>query len=427
MAGPAEPPGAQADRLLVAAALACATLVFLPMLGHSFFRDDFQWVERAIDARPHPARWFTIAGTDFRPLASLSFVLNLMTSGLSPAGYYLFNLLLHLSNVALLMMLAFRLSGGSRRATGIAGLLFGVGFAHYGEAVYWICGRTGPIADFFMLATLIAHWDSRAQGRRKERALALLFFGLALLAKETAAILLPLLAALEWAHPARRGRLPAAVADTARRLAPYALMLVPYLAFQFLGWRAGSPILSQEWVVGPHAVTNLLEYAARMFLPLSPSSMLVRLPRPLLPVLEGLQIALMAALPLAWIALLFAPLPRAMKFALLWIPLTILPVVFFTYRTSTRYLYTPAMGVAMFAGMALDAWMTPPRRERRALRRRAMTAWAALLLVVVIQAAVMGMILRRHRELERAEGAERWPRLEARARAAGIDPAMAKP
>jgi len=418
------------DRALVVGAFACAMLVFLPLLGHSFYRDDFGWVERAIDAAPHPVRWFTLAGTDFRPLASLSFVLNLKASGLAPAGYYAFNLLLHLANVALLMALVLRLSGGSLRAAGIAGLLFGVGFAHYGEAVYWICGRTGPIADLFMLATLVAHWDGLARGKAKVRAPALAFFGLALLAKETAAILLPLVALLEWAHPARRGSLLASATDAARRLAPYAAMLLAYVAFQFLWWRAGSPILAREYVFGPHAVTNLLEYATRMFVPLNPTSMMVSLPPRFLPLLRGLDVALMIALPLAWIALLLAPLPRVAKFALVWIPLTILPVVFFTYRTSARYLYTPGMGVAILAGLGIAAWTSPTGGRTRGGRTRGgrtIAALFAIALIVLLQAAVMTVILRRHRQFERAEGEESWVHLRAHAQAAGIDPGRAGP
>src|SRR5262245_11519712 len=246
-------------------------------------------------------------------------MLNLALSGLEPLGYYLFNLVLHLAVTALLMAFVFRLSGGSTRVAGLAGLLFGAGFAHYGEAVYWIAGRTGPIADLFMLATLITHWDSRARNRTGTRALSLLFFGLSLLAKETAAILIVLLFVLEWAHPARRGRLLASFIETALRLLPHATMLAVYLAFTFLGWRANSPILTNEYVLGWHAVTNLLEYGVRMFLPITTTSMLVTLPDALLPTLRGLELGLTFGLPLCWIALMLLPLPRAARFALWWI------------------------------------------------------------------------------------------------------------
>ena len=413
---------AATDRGLVVAAFVCATLVFVPMLGHTFYRDDFRWVERAISAEPDPAQWFTLAGTDFRPLASLSFILNLKTSGLAPFGYYLFNLLLHLANVALLMAFVHRLSGGSLRAAGIAGLLFGTAFANYGEAIYWICGRTGPIADFFVLATLIGHWDGRARGASGPRILAWTSFALALLSKESAVVLLPLLAVVEWAHPARRGTLFAGLGGAMRRLAPYAAMAAVYVPFQFLVWRAHSPILASEWVVGPHVLTNLVEYAVRMFLPLTPSSMMMPLPSAVASPFAFLEQALKIVLPLAWIVALRSPLPRAVKLALWWIPLTILPVTFFTYRTSTRYLYAPSMGVAMLAGLGLAAWMEAAVASGRDARRvRAVVAIAALAVAIVVQAAMMGVVLRRHHAQELREAPEERARLRAHAEASGFD------
>jgi hypothetical protein len=425
MAAPAVAESGKVDRLLVLAAFACAVLAFLPMLGHSFYRDDFRWVARTIAAAPHPERWFTLAGSDFRPLASLSFVLNLKASGTAPAGYYAFNLALHLAVTALLMAFTYRLSGGSTRAAGVAGILFGVAFANYGESVYWICARTGPIADIFVLATLIAHWDGRTRDHVRERSIALACFGLALFAKETAAVLLPLLALVEWVHPSRRGPLGERLKSSALRLAPYAAMLIAWLAFQFLVWRAGSPILEREWVAGPHVATNLLEYAVRMFLPLNASSMMVTAPKVVVPLVRAADVALLVLLPVFWLVLLVAPVPRAVKFAAWWIPITILPVTFFTYRTSVRYLYTPSMGVAMLAGLGIAAW-TGPRRGR-VPRGKTGLALAALALVVVVQVAVMGFILARHRALERAEGVEEWARLQAVARAAGLDPGPARP
>ena len=40
----------RSSRLLAPLALAYGALVFLPMLGNSFHRDDFAWVERALAA-----------------------------------------------------------------------------------------------------------------------------------------------------------------------------------------------------------------------------------------------------------------------------------------------------------------------------------------------------------------------------------------
>ena len=397
------------SRLLAPSALAYGAAVFLPMLANSFYRDDFGWVERAVAAGGDPARWFLLAKTDFRPLASLSFVLNLATSGLDPAGYYAFNLLLHLAVVAALMALVRRISGGDGRAAALAGLLFAGAVGNYGEAVIWICGRTGPIADLFMLLALVAHWDWRERGRPRARALSLAAFALALLGKESASVLLPLLVALDWVHAGRSGRAlgPRPVAA----FAPHALVLAAYLAFQFGYWRAGSPIVGGEFVIGRHVESNLREYLVRMFIPVSPTSMFVALKPTFVPLLAKAYAVLGYVIPAALLAILASRAPRPVKFALVWIPLTLLPVLFFNFRTSARYLYAPSMGLAMALGLLGAAWWA--RSHARGTTGRRWIAGAALVALLAVQAGIMQVILRRHAALERAEGAEPWAHLRA--------------
>jgi hypothetical protein len=389
------------QRLLPFAAILLGLVVFLPMLWHTFYRDDFGWVERAIDALPHPAQWFFLAKSDFRPLSSLSFVLNLAIGGLDPRGYYALNLLFHLANVALLMALVRRISGGSTLAAGIAGLIAACAFGNYGEAVHWISGRTEPIADVFVLGALIAHWDWLARGRGRDRVIAVLCFALALLGKESAVILLPLLWLLEWAHPARPGAHGAIT-----RHAPYAVLLAAYLVFEFGYWRAGSTIQGSEYAFGWHAVTNLFEYLVRMWLPVSPTSMLVSLPAAALPALRVAYVVLAVAIPLAGLFLLSRPIPRAQKFALLWIPIALLPVIWFTFRTNTRYLYLPSLGLAAFLGMAAAEVL-----ERSPVRSRRIAVSVALKIALIVQVGVLQVILLRRATVERAEGPARWAEL----------------
>ena len=358
-------------RWLPPAALLLGALVFLPMFGHPFFRDDLGWVERARAALPHPAQWWAIAKTDFRPLASFSFVLDYAAVKLDPRGYHLFDLLLHLVDVSLLMALVRRLSGGSGWAAGVAGLLFACAFGNYGEAVYWISGRTGPLADAFVLAALIAHWD-HLEGTGPSGS-ALFLFVVALLAKETAVMLVPLLVMLEWAHGP----------VSWRRVAPFALLAAAYVAFVFLVWRAGSAVVGGDFALGPHVARNLVEYLVRMFVPLA------RIP-------HGVALPLGAVLAVLFAWLLTRRIPRTWKFALLWIPVTILPVAFLDLRSSTRYLYLPSMGLAALLGMAwASAWATAP------VRRRGLAVGIALALAV--QVAVMQVVLARRGELARRE------------------------
>ena len=404
-------------RWLAPLALLYGVLVFVPMLANSFWADDFGWVDRAMDALGHPWAWLAPAKTDFRPLANLSFLLNLALSGLRPAGYYAFNLLLHLGVVMLVIALARRVTA-SRLAAGIAGLLFAGGVGNYGEAILWICGRTGPIADLFMLGALIFHWETLEHGRPRDRLLSVACFALALLSKESAVVTLPLMALLDWTHAGGTSRRFAVRAAT---YLPSLALLAGYLAFQFLGLRAGSPILKSEYVLGPHAFFNLLEYLVRMVLPVTPTSILLPVPAALRPALTGTFTLLMAGIPLFWLGLVLRRrTSRPVRFGILWMLVTLLPYVFFTYRTSTRYLYTPAIGFVLVLGAwAADWWSRSGAASPGSTARR---RWAIVALAVLLgaQAVVMEVIIhRRHVEQQGQDPALQQELLD-HARALGI-------
>jgi len=388
------------------------------MLRNGFWKDDFGWVSRAMDAWGDPARWFALAKSDFRPLAGLTFLLNLALSGIAPAGYYAFNLLLHLAVTALVMALCRRVTG-SALAAGLAGLLFAGGFGHYGDAVIWISGRTGPLADVFILGALIFHWDALERGRARDRGLSVACFALALLAKETAVVALPLLLLLEWAHGPfvrpeanLRGRLLAYV--------PYALLLAGYVAFQLAVVRKSSAIVGTDYAFGPHAAGHMVEFLARMFLPVVPSSRFVSAPGAARPLLAVLLPALEVVVPVFWLLLLLRPgTSRAVRFGILWMPITLLPVVFLTFRPITRYLYEPAIGLAIVVGSwGAAAWARVAASPRRMLGRA--TALSALLALLALQAIVIQVVIRKHRLDERAQDPAASVELEAKARALGF-------
>lgn len=405
-------PAALPERLLPPLALLFGALVFLPVLGNSFWADDYGWVSRAMAMLHHPEQWLAPTKSDYRPLASLSFLLNLRLSGIDPAGYYAFNLVLHLAVAALVMALARRLTG-SRLAAGLAGLLFAAGVGHYGEAITWICGRTGPLADLCSLAALLFHWEALERGRARDRALSVACFALALSARESAVMLPVLLLLLEWARGATLRELLAP-----RRLAtylPYAVLLAADLIYEFGILRAGSPILQSEYVVGPHAAAHFAEYLVRMFLPVIPSSILVPVSPALRAPLQALFAVLMVGVPLLWLVVwLRSGASRAVRFGVLWMAITLLPYVFFTFRTSTRYLYTPAIGLALVLAVAGERALRSPS----AMRRRA--ALVALALLLIAQAAVIQVIIRRHGAEQRAQSPTLDRDLRDQARSLGI-------
>ena len=101
----------------------------------------------------------------YRPFLPLSLLIDRQWWGLEPFGYHLTNLILHLANVVLVVLLGTMLAGS--RSVGIAaGILFGLHPAQT-EAVDWVSGRTDLIAAFFSLSAVIGYlcW-SRSAGWR---------------------------------------------------------------------------------------------------------------------------------------------------------------------------------------------------------------------------------------------------------------------
>lgn len=159
----------------------------------------------------------------YRPLATVSYLLDYTFWKLDPRGYHLTNLALHAFASALVVAVSRRL-GWTARSAALAGLLFAAHPIH-SESVAWIAGRTDPLA--FVLA-LTATWFALAPTPLARHKLAsAAAFALALLAKETAVVVPLWVAAFLFV----RGDQARAVAA---RILPYAGVLAAYVVWRFL-------------------------------------------------------------------------------------------------------------------------------------------------------------------------------------------------
>jgi len=156
--------------------LAAALAAFGASLGSGFHFDDYAiFSDRAITS---PRGWMEIWSlSQTRPLTYLTFWLNYRLGGRHAIGYHALNLALHLAAVLLLYECLRRLAAG--RAAWIAAALFAV-HPVQAESVDYIWGRSIVLAAVFCFAALLAWTQERPW-------LAVVFFGLALLAKEECA------------------------------------------------------------------------------------------------------------------------------------------------------------------------------------------------------------------------------------------------
>lgn len=135
----------------------------------------------------------------FRPFVIFAYGFDHWLWGMSPFGFVATNIMLHLVATLLVMLCCARLLGWGIGAW-IAGLSFATHLAHF-ENLYYIAGRTTTIAAIALLAAIWLHLRTRDRpSPARQVAVAFLYF-LALLGKESTALLPALLILLDLSVP----------------------------------------------------------------------------------------------------------------------------------------------------------------------------------------------------------------------------------
>jgi protein O-mannosyl-transferase len=130
------------------------------------------------------------------PLSLLSYQLNYAFGELSPFGYHLFNLLLHILNALLVSVLAL---GLSRRpwAAAFCGVLFALHPLHT-EAVAWASARKDVLAAFFALASMVSYLRYLDGRKASWLAASAMLFVLGLMSKASILLLPLVLLLIAW-------------------------------------------------------------------------------------------------------------------------------------------------------------------------------------------------------------------------------------
>lgn len=326
----------------------------------------------------------------YRPLMHVFYLATYQLFGPRPWAFHALSVLLHACNAVLVLFLARRVVGhphgkgpgsAARALPGLAaGVLFGVHPVNT-EAVAWAAGIPELSYSFFVLLALLMHIDA-AEGRHGARWAAGVAFMMALLCKETALALLPLIAALEctWREPPQLG--------VVRRCLPLAAALGIYgvLRLAAIGGLGGMPPLP------PYAGMGRTLYAANAlrFLALYLGKLVWPVPLNAFHVIEPL------VSPLAWQACVSALVIGAsvvatalagrrrhvacLALVVVIVPLlpTLLVPIYSHVPFSERYLYLPSVGLSLLVALLLQA-----------LDRRGARALAAGMAAIVVLAAVL--------------------------------------
>ena len=286
----------------------------------------------------------------YRPLQGLTFLTDYAVNGLAPAGFHLTNVALH-ALVALLVYRVSRVILGDSVAALVAALLFAVHPIHT-EAVAYLAGRTDSLSASFVLAALLLY---------RSPLLSAGAFLLALLARESALVLPPLVVLLEAGGvvaPRRRLERYAAYAVV---VALYAAMRVAFLGHQPVHVATAAFPLGMRLLTMPKVVVS---YLGLLVLPLR-----LHMEREVVPVASVLDPSFVApaSLLLLIAALVFGrrTTARPIVVGAVWFLVALLPfanVIPLDAFMAEHWLYVPSMGVFMAAGWRITQSLRGPRR-----------------------------------------------------------------
>ena len=347
---------------------ACAAIVvtvlalYWPATSAWFYQDDLQWLAGTLTFRPADLLDFERQAHFFRPVISLYFWAATPLFAGSPVAFHWANHVLHAANGLLVLVLA-RTIGFNRGFALFAAIVF-VSMPAYVEAIAWISALAEPVTTLFGMISLCALLRARRQASAVWAGASVVAFFLALITHESSVVLLPLLVIGDWAFASegRRESLRGALTSGIRRFAPYAVLLGVYLVADLVVNQRSYLVEEGHYRVGPHAVENLLAYVVTLFagdrsLP------------------TYIIVAMVVAL------LLLRGSPRVV-FATAWMLLSILPFSFFTWQTTSRYAYMPAVGMALLLVEGLN-WLQARLASRTDERvRAALTTVFALFIAV---------------------------------------------
>lgn len=149
---------------VISLAIAALTfVVYMQVLSHGFVQfDDTNYVTQNPVVQEgltsHSVGWaFTsFQSANWHPLTWLSLMMDYRLSGLNPLCFHLTNLLLHIAN-SLLLLLVLALMTRSLWKSAFVAALFALHPLHV-ESVAWVAERKDVLSTFFMMLTLLSYW-----------------------------------------------------------------------------------------------------------------------------------------------------------------------------------------------------------------------------------------------------------------------------
>jgi tetratricopeptide (TPR) repeat protein len=375
-----------------------AFLCYANTLGNGFVYDDDQQILQ----NPYVKSWHYLpqifgstvwtfqgqVGTSnyYRPLMTFTFLLLWQIFGPLPFGFHLLNVVLH-AVVVVLVYFSGKTIFEDRRIGWLSALLFAVHPIHT-EVVAW----AACIPDIEATALcLLALWlySRRVPTGWKDHLGVIACFLFALLAKEPALMLAPLLVAYE--HWVRKDNLEKTFLTKMARYLPLCAAAILYLSVRFFLFGSLAPVLQKPKLGWPQTIysafAGVWSYTKFLIWPTGLSAFHVFRPANSLlepSVIAGLLVVVICGLSV----ILLRKKQPTVAFCILWIGATLAPVLNARWLASNviaeRYLYLPSVGFCwLFGWLAAKLWQSSAERAtaQKGLRPAMASALVALVLL----------------------------------------------
>jgi|GEM_PF-6817783 len=317
-------------RRILALIFLATALAYLPALTSGLVRDDWVLILRArsvsIEQELNP--FFPGHVEHLRPARKMLYKGMNAVFGTNPLPYHVLNLMLHLACVAMF----YRMARGYGRGYALsAAALFALHPA-LSEAVIWPAAVATPLSTLFALGALQTHTGEKSATRLISIALAVAAY----LTHESTAPLAAVMVLMAWSEKRLRERRKILTAHVSAAAIFIAIWMAGPLVFN-------RPVATGGWRLGAHGLFHIVEYVVS--LTLYPGLFLFPHGAGWLGFLrERLWLHVAADLLFAAaIALWVAKSPRRESAWLASAMVLLLPVSFFVWGNSSRYLHFPAM------------------------------------------------------------------------------------
>ena len=351
------------NRALLSSAGAAAILVAIVVIYARsttayFFDDDFHWLVQTQSFTP--LRIFDLSLYDhfYRPVIEYYFAGGLALFGCDPFPYHVASVVIHVLTTAAMFGLT-RSVTHSALAAYLAALFFAVqpGMT---DAVTWIGAITDQLPVLWYVLAIFCHLEWLRRQRWVWFAATLVAFVLCHLTHESSATLLPMMLVTDWFFAAR-GSWRERLRTTAGRAGPYvfyAVLLVGYLAIEYIVNTRSYVVREGHYAFGPHAIGNILNYIIWLYV--------------------GQRALLDYVMTVGALCAILVWGNSAMRYGVVWMVVTLLPVAFFTWPNAPRYLYLPAVGFSLLLAELMRAFY------RAAAARMAPRSALVVITVVVL-------------------------------------------